>query len=515
MSQGKLLSGIQTLAALNRGLEQRAYEEAARQRAKILEEQMSLATPSGVLGNSRLADLSDITSYDLLNPRGLFLGAFNGKMLFHSGDGHLLTYARSGAGKGRDLVLPNLAHVRDRSLVVVDVKDGELAYASYQHRISLGQRCIFLNPFGLLGLPNTRINPLQPLIDILCAGGQLDMEADEVAETLLPPKPSNSSNDWVRKGAVRLLALRMEYLAQYDRDNCTLESLWVFLNQGIDDTEISFGLMGSCGDLAIEGQALQLLGVFKDAPKQFEAYRSDAIDALNAFKPGKTLARTTAATDVDLTRLKHEPHTVYLIAPSEKLAVAAPWISLIVNTIIETVAKERGPLRVTFLMDEFPQLPRTPAIMKALRLYRGKNIQLWFIAQGRYSMEERWSREAVKEMEDQVQVFNTTGVEEPSVISDIEKWSGNKTVLMRGAGHNGGTVEAASANLGESKRYVLQSEDIRAIGDGKQIIRLPGKARLIVCDRLPYYTVEPWGSQIRDVRDLHRGHADAQYNKQF
>ena len=52
------------------------------------------------------------------------------------------------------LSIRNLAHIRDRSLLVVDVKDGENCYASHKHRSeTLGQPCIYLNPFGLLGLP--------------------------------------------------------------------------------------------------------------------------------------------------------------------------------------------------------------------------------------------------------------------------------------------------------------------------------------------------------------------------
>src|SRR3546814_5827882 len=99
------------------------------------------------------------------------------------------------------------------------------------------------------------------------------------------------------------------------------------------------------------------------------------------------------------------------MAPSEKLAVAAPWISLIISHIIETVAREVGPVQTTFLLDEFPMLPPSPSITKTLRLYRGKGLQLWIFSQGRYSLEERWSRETVKEFEDMAAIFNTSAVE--------------------------------------------------------------------------------------------------------
>ncbi|CAH0496077.1 hypothetical protein NVSP9465_01105 [Novosphingobium sp. CECT 9465] len=135
----------------------------------------------------------------------------------------------------------------------------------------------------------------------------------------------------------------------------------------------------------------------------------------------------------------------------------------------------------------------------------GKGLQLWFFSQGRYSLEERWSHEAVKEFEDMAAIFNTSAVEDPSLMADIEKWSGNRTVLMHGVNRSGGMIESAGANLGEARRAVLQSEDIRAIGPGRQIIRATGLPHLIVCDRVPFYEVDPWKDQLRDVRDLHKG----------
>jgi type IV secretion system protein VirD4 len=367
------------------------------------------------------------------------------------------------------------------------------------------QPCIYLNPFGLLGLPNTPINPLQTLVDIIASGGEIDTQADEIAQILLPPAPKDGGNGWVRKGALRLLATRMEYLAHCEPDQCNLGGLWRFVNASTDDLDKAFMMMETCGIEGIARRAGALRATFVDAPKQFEAYKSEGIEALNPFEPGKTLERATRSHGFDFARLKHVPHTVYLITPSEKLGVIAPWISLIVNYAIEAIAREPGQLRTCFILDEFPQLPPAPAILKALRLYRGRGIQLWIFSQGRFSMESRWSREAVKEFEDQAAIFTMTGVEDPDLLRDVEKWSGNRTIVTHGLNVGVGAVESAGTNRSEARRPVLQSEDIRAVGAGKQIIKVAGVPPLFVCDRLPFYTVEPWKDQIGDVRDLHKG----------
>lgn len=506
MRRRSILPFLQTMSSVHRGIVERDYADASRREAEQTRDRIATAQASGVLGNGRLANLRDVQSANLLDPNGLFLGALNKRPIFYNGDAPLLTYARTGTGKGRDFVLPNLAHSRNRSLIVVDLKDGENCFASLVHRRdTLGHQCVLLNPFGLLGLPDTRINPLRTLIDIVKAGEQIDTEAAEIAHILLPPSPKDQNGDWVGKGARRILSLRMEYLAHCEPEICNLGGLWRFVNSSQDEMQMAFAMMTTCGVDGIERRAYSVQATMMDAPKQFEAYKSDCIEALNSFEQGKRLERATSAHDFDFARLKHEPITVYLIAPSEKLGVVAPWVSLIVSHIIETVARERGPVSTTLLLDEFPQLPPAPAITKMLHLYRGKGLQPWIFAQGRYLLEGKWSREAVKDFEDMAAIFNTSCVEAPDLMADIEKWSGNTTVLMHGMNRSGGTVESAGANLGESRRAVLQSEDIRKIGDGRQIIRVAGMPHLIECDRVPFFEVDPWKSQMRDVRDLHKG----------
>lgn len=506
MRGGNFMKGMQGFMALHQRTIEADYAAASRREAERMRLEIASAKASGILGNGRLANLRDARTANLLDPNGLFLGALDKRLLFYNGDAPLLTYARTGTGKGRDFVLPTLAHSRNRSLVVVDLKDGENCFASHAHRReNLGHAIVYLNPFELLGLPNIGINPLHTLIDIVRRGEKIDTEANEIAHILLPPNPKDKSGDWVGSGARRILAVRMEYLALFEPELCNLGGLWRFVNSSKLDIDLAFAMMKTCGVEGIERRAEAIQATATDAPKQQEAYKSACMDALDNFEPGKRLERSTSAHEVDLAQLKHKPHTVYLMAPSDKLSAVALWVSLIVSHIIETVARERGAVSTTLLLDEFPQLPPSPAIKKMLHLYRGKGLQPWIFAQGRHSLEEKWSREAVKDFEDMAAIFNTSAVEDPDLMGDIEKWSGNRTVLMHGINRSGGTVESAGANLGESKRPVLQSEDIRAIGAGRQIIRVAGLSNLLVCDRVHFDDVDPWKAQLRDVRDLHKG----------
>ena len=503
---GRFGSGMNLFMNVHRQTLEADHAARARQRARAMEDAMRRATPSHDLGNSRLADSDDIAASGLFGNDGIFLGGLNGRLLFFNGDGPLMTFARTGAGKGRDLILPNLAHLRGRSVIVVDVKDGENYHASHDYRAGeLGEKCIVLNPYNLRGIGNTKINPLQLLADIVATGGMIDSESNQIAQILLPPPAKQGSDGWARLGALRLLATRMEYLAHFGE--CTLGNLWRFVNSSADDMALDFSMMTECGIESIARKAAALNSTRLQSEKQWAAYQSECCEALNAFEPDKSLANATSAHEFDFGRLKHEPHTVYLILPSDKLGTGGPWISLIVNYAIETIAKEVGPVRTTIFLDEFAQLPPIGSVMKALRLYRGKGIQLWMFSQGRFSLRERWPEAAAIEFEDQAAVVTMRSISERSMIRDLEMWSGNMAILQRGVSHNGGTVETAAANLGETKRSVLQSEDILGLGLDRQIIKVATMPHLIVADCVPFYAVDPWKFRIKDVRDLHRGFA--------
>lgn len=494
--------------ALHRGWAEADHTYEARMRALELEDAMRDAKPSGALGDGRLGNLEDCRKAGLLNSAGLFLGAFgeNGHFLFHNGEESLLTYNRAGGGKGTTLIQPNLAHSRDRTLIVVDIKDGELAFSSAKHRAdTLGTEVIFFNPYGLHGYPNTKINPFFRLVEVMRAGGSPDGEAEAICEIAMPAPPRESDNSWVRKGAIQLSVLRAEYLAHFSPDICTAPELWRFLNGDEMHFGMAFSMMATCGIESIERRAQSFASMRIEAPKQWEAIRSEAATAFNAFEPGKSLGDSCSAHEFDLTRAKREKLTIYIILPANRIDVAKAWVSMLIAMMTEVIAAARGTIRTTFIVDEFANLPRVPNILRALRLYRGLGISYWLFSQGRHALTSQWSKEQVKDIEDQVGIITMKSVWEPDLLKDIELWSGMSTILQGGVNHAGGVVQTASANLSETKRPVLQAGDVIALGPTRQVIRVASMPHLLISDAVPYHTVDPWRTQVRDVRDLHRG----------
>src|SRR5690606_8783851 len=88
-------------------------------------------------------------------------------------EGHLMTIAPTGAGKGTGCVIPALLR-HEGPVIVIDPK-GENAAVTARRRREMGHRIVVVDPMGVTDLPGDTLNPLD-LIDIHDASA-----VDEVA----------------------------------------------------------------------------------------------------------------------------------------------------------------------------------------------------------------------------------------------------------------------------------------------------------------------------------------------
>ncbi|MEC4678060.1 MAG: type IV secretory system conjugative DNA transfer family protein [Nitrospirota bacterium] len=453
-----------------------------------------------VLGGGRLGTLADAKKDNLLNPNGLYLGFLEGKPLFYNGTDHLINYGKTRSGKGRDIVLPNLAHVFNRSLVVNDIKDGENAYASAAYRASKGQRVIGINPHGLEidGITSCRLNPFQRLIDKAQSGTDISADAFQLCMSLIPPKKGD--NEWVTDDAQLILATWLEWCAKFHPQSCKLSEMWRFAHTQFDE---DMAMILECENEKLAGQAQKIIG-WKEAEKQWQAYQSALSKALRFFAPDTPLANVTDASDFDPADLRHEKMTVYLMADSDLLEACGSWISLTISALVNTCAQTQGNVPVTFIIDELANLPYMDVLPKALTLYAGKGIQIYGLCQGREALRDRGYKEStIKNFEAQSGIIHLWSIQEKDLVDDVEKWSGMKTVPVKGVSQGGGAVANAGMSLSYQKRAVLQSDDIYKVGDGQQIINVVGKPYLYIAERVPWFNVPNWAGVLKDVRKMH------------
>ena len=451
---------------------------------------------SNLLGAGRLGTLRDADAEGMLDPNGLFIGRLEGRPIFYNGDAHLLNYALTRSGKGRDIILPNLAHVFNRSLVVNDIKDGENAYASAEHRKAMGHQIVAINPHGLLGVASFKLNPFGRIIEKAAKGQSITEDSLQLCMSLVPP--IHGSDKWVAAGAQQILATWLEWSARFRPDRCTLSNMWRFIFRTFDE---ELNAIARCGIDGIEGQADLITGL-KRSEDQWNAYQSELVTALWNFRPDTPLAAVTESSNFDPADMRHEKTTLYLMADSDLLEASSRWVSLTISAIVNTCAQSTGPIPVTCIIDELANLPYMAVIPKALTLYAGKGVQLWGLCQGRSALRDKgYSDHTIKNFEGQSGLLHVWSIKETDLLKDFETWSGNTAVAVRGTNQSGGQVDSASFGVSEHKRPVLQSENIMAIGEGKQLIRTNGP-HLYVADRVPWFEVPSWKGKLKDVRDL-------------
>ena len=472
---------------------------------------MADPTPTTVLGKGRLANFQDARNANLLESSGLYLGRFEGQPIYYNGDSHLLSYGKTGSGKGRDVILANLAHIKNESLIVTDIKNGENAYASVRCRKTAhGHRCIALNPSNIAGFGTFRLNPCQNLIDIAKAGHAIDGEDREFISLFIPMTEAQEGHpdSWPSHAARRILGLRAKYLAYFRPHECNPCGLWDMVNGDNEEIEAKFQEMIDCPDETISKVARSYLTTFKKADKQWEAYKTVLDRAVAPYEPNSTFAEATKTSDFDPADLARIPTTVYAMLPTDRIAHGKQWLTLVLSTMIERISSTPGTVRTTLILDELANLPYMPIIPKTLKLLRGGGVRLWGFCQSRNSLAEvGYAKETIREFEDAAGVLQLWEVEDTQLIRDIEVWGGKTGVVVRNSNMSGGGGLNGSFATSETARPVFQAEDIRAVGYGEQLLKISGCPHIFHAERVPWFEFPLLEQHLNDPRDITNGKA--------
>lgn len=522
---GSVFRGAWGLHQMGESLKQSAYadehNERAREQHDLMVQSMKqyeqvaqyMQNPeaSKILGAGRLANQEDLAASGMFTEMGLYIGEFEGRPIFYNGDRHALSYGRTRSGKGRDIILPVLGSLKHESLIVTDIKDAENAYATAAARAALGQEIIALNPLNIAGIESLRLNPCQRMIDVANSGYEFAGEDQQFIELFLPmtPKQAQSENAWALEGAREILRIRAKYLAHFKPEECNPAGLWHMVHGDADKIRAQYQEMIDCGDLSIASTAEGYLYKFENVERQYGGYQTGLNRAVAPYAPSSVFAAQTSTSDFDPAELKRTPTTVFAMLPTDKIEVGAQWLTLTISTMMETIAAATGEIRTTTILDEMANLPYMPIIPKALKLFGGKGVRLWGFCQGRHSLlDAGYTKETVREFEDQSGFLQLWEVEDTDLLSDVEKWSGKMGVATRSATMGGGGGLQGSFSVSEQARPVLQPEDIRAIGEGKQLIKIAASPNMLVAERTPWFEYPELRRRLNDPREITSGVAD-------
>ncbi|MGX5712571.1 type IV secretory system conjugative DNA transfer family protein [Sphingopyxis terrae subsp. ummariensis] len=336
----------------------------------------TLKLPETIEGDGLLVGWS-LETRPRQRPIGFSFGADAGapdlaaRPILLEGEGHLITIAPTGAGKGIGCVVPALLRHKGPA-IVIDPK-GENAAITARRRRELGQQVIVLDPIGITSFPGDCLNPLD-LIDPHSATA-VD-EAHVLIDQLLA-FTNDRDKFWQGRARQLLVGALFHLLTDMPKSDHNLGRLRQIVNGAAESN-------GALLVEALEGsrhpEARNTGQLFKiSAPETLGgivAFAQEAIDFLRG--PSLQLATDRSSIDFDaITR--GDPMTIYIVVPPHMLVSHGRLLRLWVGSLMTAIMRRRArpPLSTLFILDEAAQLGTFNELRQAVTLLRGYGLQTW------------------------------------------------------------------------------------------------------------------------------------------
>lgn len=291
-----------------------------------------------------------------------------------AGEGHLMTIAPTGAGKGTGCIVPALLRYPG-AVIVVDPK-GENVAITARHRREMGQRVIVIDPMGVTDEGTDTLNPLDA-IDIDSADA-----VDEVAvlaQALGAGAHDERNRYWSSRGMHLLIGTMLQALVEaraHGGPGASLLAVRDMINDAAaDPAALARRMLGSehaevqrIARMLNIGAAETLGGII--------SFSQEMVD----FLRGELVQANMAATSFDLDEVtRGTPLSIFLVLPPHMLESHSRLLRLWLGALVSCFTRRRArpPLATLFVLDEAAQLGELPQLRQAITLLRGYGLQTW------------------------------------------------------------------------------------------------------------------------------------------
>ncbi len=343
----------------------------------------------------------------------------------YNGDGHLVTIAPTGSGKGVAVIIPNLLHYAG-PIIVIDPK-GENFAVTARYRTSLGQKIILLDPFKAVpdqllefyGVQRGRLNPLD-----LCqlSGASITNDAQMIANLLSGDGSLNTDPYWDINGKKLLSGLIAHEMDMSQRENRQPKFGRIVDMLFSDDVIYNLAVMLDTQKPSSFVSKTVGSGFLSITDKTRDGILTTAQSYLTTMTSGDLIEFLENST-IKITDIQNdEDYTLYIVIPPNKLEshsfILRIWVAVLMNAVMER--KQLPNKRTLFMLDECANLGEMDVLRKAVTLLRGYGLQVWMFFQDLSQMESLYL-EYFKTMINNCGVFQTFGVSRLSAAGPITK----------------------------------------------------------------------------------------------
>jgi type IV secretion system protein VirD4 len=314
------------------------------------------------LSNFQESQRSSITAY-----RGT-------KPISYTGDGHLMTIAPTGAGKGRSSIIPNLLSYQG-SIVVIDPKGENYAVTS-RRRNDMGQEVFCLDPFGVTECKSDGLNPLD-IFDL--DGSDVETDAQMLADLLSIGNRGSQEPFWDLSSCGLYSGLIAHVATGVPLEKRNLNSIREILMG--DDVPYQLAALIDTHEKTMNRMAHDEILAFLQMPDR--ETRSSVLAVVHSYIKAflsERVARTLEKSSFSLSDVVNgKPLSIYLIIPPSKLRSHRALLILWIGTLLQAITSRKyiPRQRTLFLLDECAQLGSFQFLETVITLCRGYGLQAW------------------------------------------------------------------------------------------------------------------------------------------
>lgn len=295
--------------------------------------------------------------------------------ILHTGGGHLMTIAPTGAGKGVSCIIPSLLRFPG-PVIVVDPKGENYAVTAARRR-ALGQRVVVLDPMGITGAPE--LGSLNPL-DLVDADDAQSIDDSAALASLLSgglEKSDPSNVFWYQRGDQLLTAVMQFVAVSRPPEHRNLFEVRRILNLPTEDfLKLARTEMSQCPDSDVQQIAGMVSNPAEETVGSILAMSQNSV----GFLRGELLHESTATSSFELADITAgEPLSIFIVIPPDKLESHRNLLRVWIGALMSALMRRRAPVPhpTLLVLDEAAQLGPLDQLRQAVTLMRGYGLQTW------------------------------------------------------------------------------------------------------------------------------------------
>ncbi|WP_266157206.1 type IV secretory system conjugative DNA transfer family protein [Dyella silvatica] len=457
-------------------------------------------------GDARFAKSGDLSKLGMFKSsnNGILVGKFHGNLVRLSGQQFVILAAPTRSGKGVGVVIPNLLDYQE-STVVLDIKQENFELTS-GWRASQGQEIYLFNPFA----EDRRSHRWNPLSYVSKDPAFRVSDLMSIA-AMLYPDGSDDQKFWVSQARNAFMAFTLYLFEKWDDDEKkniplklrvkpTLGAVYRLSSGDGTDLKQLYQMLAQQPFLSGTAQSA-FSNLLSQANETFASILGTFKEPLNAWI-NPVLDAATSDDDFLLTDVRKKKMTIYIGIQPNKLAESRLIVNLFFSQLINLNTKElpqNNPAlkyQCLLLMDEFTSIGKVEIIATAVSYMAGYNIRLLPIIQSMAQLDATYGKDVSRTLVTNHALQIVYAPREQQDANDYSDMLGYTTVRKENITRGGGSRGDVSRSQSEERRALMLPQELKAMGNDKEVFLYEGIAFPVMCEKIRYYQDKYFTSRL-------------------